>query len=137
MLPDIYITYNYRIDSDVRTASNGNFLTLLYNSLIYHRNIYTAILMITISYVHIRREEYFLSNIQSIGNRYPASLTNFGALANFHCPPPTRFGHKAVPLRNLPRIYGVFLLNCNACQCKRSVQQSHQIFLLESIQEFL
>ena len=88
MTANSYIPHNHRIDSDVRTASNGNFLTLLYNSLIYHRNIYIAILMVAISYVHIWREEYFLSNIQRIGNRYPASLTNFGSLSNSYRTPP-------------------------------------------------
>ena len=89
MLTDLYITYNHRINSNVRTFSNRNHLTSLYNSLIYHRNIYIAILMVAISYVHIWREEYFLSNIQRIGNRYPASLTNFGSFSNsYRTPPP-------------------------------------------------
>ena len=89
MVTDLYITYNHRINSNVRTSSNGYFLTSLYNSLIYHRNIYITILMVAISYVHIWREEYFLSNIQRIGNRYPASLTNFGSLSNsYRTPPP-------------------------------------------------
>ena len=45
MVTDLYITYNHRINSNVRTSSNGYFLTSLYNSLIYHRNIYITILM--------------------------------------------------------------------------------------------
>ena len=87
MLTYLHITYNHRIDSNVGALSNGNLLTLLYNSLIYHGNIYIAILMITISYVHIWRDEYFFSNIQRIGNRYPASLTNFRSLPNSYRPP--------------------------------------------------
>ena len=88
MVTDLYITYNHRINSNVRTSSNGYFLTSLYNSLIYHRNIYITILMVAISYVHIWREEYFFSNFQRIGNRNPASFTNFGSLADSHCTPP-------------------------------------------------
>ena len=87
MLPNFHIAYYHRIDSNIRTFSNGYFLTSLYNSLINHRNIYIAILMIAISYVSIWREEYFLSNIQRIGNTYPASLTNFGSLSNSYRPP--------------------------------------------------
>lgn len=58
MLTDLYIAYNHSVDSNVRTLSNGYFLTSLYNSLINHWNIYVAVLMITISYVHIWRKEY-------------------------------------------------------------------------------
>ena len=88
MLSYLHIAYNHSVDSNVRAFSNRNLLTSLYNSLVNHGNIYIAILMITISYVHIWREEYILSNIQRIGNRYPASLTDFGTLANSYCTPP-------------------------------------------------
>ncbi len=77
MVTDLYITYNHRINSNVRTSSNGYFLTSLYNSLIYHRNIYITILMIAIGYVHVWRKEYFFSNFQRISNRDSASFTNF------------------------------------------------------------
>ena len=88
MLPNFHIAYYHCIDSNVRTFSNGNSLTSLYNSLINHRNLYVAVFMITISYVHIWREEYFLSNFQRVGYRNPASLTNFGAHTNSYRPPP-------------------------------------------------
>ena len=64
MLTNLYITYNHRINSNVRALPNENLLTLLYNSLIHHRNIYIAILMIAIGYVYIWRKEYFFSNFQ-------------------------------------------------------------------------
>ena len=54
MLTDFHIANDYCIDSNIRAFSNGNLLTSLYNSLIKHRNIYIAILVIAISYVHIR-----------------------------------------------------------------------------------
>jgi len=99
-----HIAYNHCIDSNVRTFSNGYFLSSLYNSLINHWNIYVTVLMITIGYVHVWRKEYFFSNFQRISNRDSASFTNFGAFANSHCtPPPTRFGHMDVPSHNLPR----------------------------------
>ena len=103
MLSYLHIAYNHSIDSNVRTFSNGYFLTSLYNSLINHWNLYVAILMITIGYVHIGRKENFFSNFQRVSNRNSASLSNFGSLSNSYRTPQTRFGYRDVPLRNLPR----------------------------------
>ena len=88
MLPNFHIAYYHRIDSNVRTFSNGYFLTSLYNSLINNRNIYITVLMVAICYIHIGRKEYFFSDFQRIGNRYPAAFTNFGAFSNSYRPPP-------------------------------------------------
>lgn len=88
MLPNFYIAYNHCIDSDVRTFSNGYFLTSLYNSLIDHRNLYVAVLMIAVGYVHIWREKDFLSNFQRIGNRNSASFTDFRTSTNSYRTPP-------------------------------------------------
>lgn len=126
VLTYLHITYNYRINSNVRALSNGNLLTLLYNSLIYHRNIHIAILMITISYVHIWRKKNFFPNFQRVGNRNPTSLTNFGAPADSYCTPPTRFGYRGALLHRLPRQYCFFLLRHNAFQCKRFFLLAHE-----------
>ena len=88
MFTYLHIAHNYRIDSNIRAFSNGNFLTLLYDTLINHRNLYIAVFMVTVGYIHIWREKDFLSNFQRVGNRNPASLTNFGTLADSYRPPP-------------------------------------------------
>lgn len=90
MLTYLHISYDYRIDSNIRAFSNGNLLTSLYNSLINHWNIYVAVFMVTIGYVHVWREKDFLSNFQRVGNRNSASLTNFRAPANSYCTPPVK-----------------------------------------------
>jgi len=87
MLSYLHIAYYHCIDSNVRTFSNGYFLTSLYNSLINHRNIYIAILMITIGYVHIGRKENFFPNFQIVGNRNPAPLADFRSIADSYRTP--------------------------------------------------